>query len=69
MADFPNLRGKISSKPIFKGKGQWSTGQGNPVGHFDLPVIAASSEVLESDQGFVNGFLVIIRLSNGSCGI
>ena len=49
---------KISSNPIFKGKGHWSTGQGTPVGHFELPVIAAASEVLESNQGFINGFLV-----------
>ena len=27
---------KISSNSIFKGKGHWSTGQGAPVGHFEL---------------------------------
>ena len=53
---------KISTNPVFKGRGQWSTGQLNPVGHFDLPIIAASSELLESDEGFINGFLVDVNV-------
>ena len=48
---------QISSNTIFKGRGQYSNGQNTPIGHFELPIIASSSEIV-SAPGLMNGFLV-----------
>ena len=48
---------KISLNTVFKGRGQYSNGQGAPVGLFELPLIASSAEIV-SAPGKMNGFLV-----------
>jgi hypothetical protein len=48
---------QISSNTVFRGRGQYSNGQGAPVGLFELPIIVASSEIV-SAPGKMNGFLV-----------
>jgi hypothetical protein len=48
---------QISAKTIFRGRGHYSNGQGAPVGLFELPLIAASSEIVDA-PGIINGFLV-----------
>jgi len=50
---------QISSNTVFKGRGQFS-GQDQNMGHFELPIIAGSSEILSigGASGTMNGFLV-----------
>ena len=50
---------QISSNTVFKGRGQYS-GQDQNMGHFELPIIAGSSEILSigGASGTMNGFLV-----------
>ena len=48
---------QISLNTVFKGRGQYSNGQGAPVGLFELPLIASSAEIV-SAPGKMNGFLV-----------
>ena len=46
---------QISSNSIFTGQGNLGTGQGNAIGHPDLPIIVSETDVVDGD---FNGFLV-----------